>query len=199
MGRAPPPRPCVISSPYLPAGERWFELVACQGWSWMVMAYPSGSVKVKVRPNGESNGATVMGTPSAARRSCNPWAVVGVQPQRDTDPGLGAGRVQVHPGAAAPGRRRTPGRCRTPRHRAGRGGGTPQSQPGLVELGRPGDVAHLQGDEGRSGHGHDGVLVSRVSTLTQDLVCQNIDMSQGEMVGPVDQAVGQGSGKVVFQ
>jgi len=68
--------------------------------------------------------------------------------------------------------------------------GAPQSQPGLVELGRPGDVAHLQGDEGRSGHGHDGLLVSCVSTLTQDLACQNIDMSQGEAVGPVDQAVG---------
>ena len=47
-----------------------------QSWvaPWMAIAYPSGSWKTKVRPNGVSNGSVRIGTPWVLSWSCSAWA-----------------------------------------------------------------------------------------------------------------------------
>lgn len=55
--------------------------------SWMVTAYPPGSVKVKVRPKALSKGAVMIGM-SAARESCSAWASLACNYSATPTPGL---------------------------------------------------------------------------------------------------------------
>ena len=118
----------------------------------MVTWYPSGSAKVKVRPNGPSMGADVIAAPAADEVVVHPLRVVGANPEADADAGLGE-RVEVDA------RQRFP-------HGEGDGLGGEDDRVGrrdlgaiqaevlFVERGRALEVAHLQRDEVGSDRGH---------------------------------------------
>ena len=151
------------------------------------MAYPSGSVKVNVRPNGPSNGARRR---SGRRRRRGGRARPGRRRRAATAPRRARG-------AAAAASRSTPGSgSRTANGMGvvsnttapgGPAGSAAQPQLGLVEGGRRarGRAPAGRGSRGRSrSWGASGCRLD-VRFLTSPMMCQDVDMSQAEVVGPV--------------